>query len=239
MFIYHAKDKNKRGHITTTPRTNNRSTPLRNSAFSPRSPHQQPQAQQPPKIHLPENFMAVSAQIVYTGDTANIPIVARVSLTDYRGNVVLDTLVRPTHEVTNYRTAETGLVAAHLVNAPLFREVQHRVASLIRDKIIVGHNLWLFLSVMGISHPTINTRDVAAFVPFRRGLGCGSTTPPLHVLVHRLMGRSMGLGYEHPLENARAALDLYRSAERAWESAIDFGSWPCALPPVGYAEYFL
>ena len=41
------------------------------------------------------------------------------------------------------------------------------------------------------------------------------------------------------LENARAALDLYRSAERAWESAIDFGSWPCALPPVGYAEYFL
>lgn len=112
---------------------------------------------------------------------------------------------------------------------------------------------------MGISHPTINTRDVAAFVPFRRGLGCGSTIPPLHVLVHRLMGRSMGLGYEHPvrpynrsflgiarigllikqLENARAALDLYRSAERAWENAIDFGSWPCALPPVGYAEYFL
>ena len=52
---------------------------------------------------------------------------------------------------------------------------------------------------MGISHPTINTRDVAAFVPFRRGLGCGSTIPPLHVLVHRLMGRSMGLGYEHPV----------------------------------------
>lgn len=52
---------------------------------------------------------------------------------------------------------------------------------------------------MGISHPTINTRDVAGFVPFRRGLGCGSTIPPLHVLVHRLMGRSMGLGYEHPV----------------------------------------
>jgi hypothetical protein len=59
----------------------------------------------------------------------------RVSLADYRGNVVLDTLVRPTyvmemwlysfgliemlaasHEVTNYRTAETGLVSAHLTN---------------------------------------------------------------------------------------------------------------------------
>jgi RNA exonuclease 4 len=75
------------------------------------------------------------------------------------------------------------------------------------------------------------------------------------------MGRSMGLGYEHPvrpciqssqhsmdqcidltteqLENARAALDLYRSAQQPWENAIDSGSWPCTLPPVGYAEYFL
>ncbi|KAH9996609.1 ribonuclease H-like domain-containing protein [Russula vinacea] len=183
--------------------------------------------------------MAVSAQTVYTGDAANIPIVARVSLADYRGNVVLDTLVRPTHEVTNYRTAETGLVSAHLANAPMFREVQHRVSALIRDKIIVGHNLWQFLSVLCISHPTINTRDVAAFVPFRRGLGHGGVTPALHFLVHSLMGRSIGLGYEHPLENARAALDLYRSAQHPWENAIDSGSWPCILPPVGYAEYFL
>jgi hypothetical protein len=55
--------------------------------------------------------------------------------------------------------------------------------------------------VLCISHPTINTRDVAVFVPFRRGLGCGSATPPLQVLVHRLMGRSMGLGYEHPVRS--------------------------------------
>ncbi|KAI0296645.1 hypothetical protein BC826DRAFT_908101, partial [Russula brevipes] len=163
----------------------------------------------------------------------------RVSLADYRGNVVLDTLVRPTHEVTNYRTAETGLVADHLTNAPSFREVQQRVMTLIRDKIIVGHNLWQFLSASDATHPTVDTRDVAAFVPFRRGLGCGGTTLPLHILVQRLMGRSMGLGYEHPLENARAALDLYRSAQHPWESAIDSGSWPCALPPIGYAEYFL
>jgi len=64
---------------------------------------------------------------------------------------------------------------------------------------------WLIVcitfQVLCISHPTVNTRDVAAFVPFRRGLGCGDATPPLHVLVHRLMGRSMGLGYEHPVRS--------------------------------------
>jgi hypothetical protein len=102
-----------------------------------RKPHQElipsPQAHQSLKIHLPEkqaivldgylilcllirqlSFLAVSVQIIYTGDTANIPMVAwayhfffsrafiararrRVSLADYRGNVVLDTLVRPTY----------------------------------------------------------------------------------------------------------------------------------------------
>jgi hypothetical protein len=73
-------------------------------------------------------------------------------------------MLATSHEVTNYRAAETGLVSAHLTNgkflcifrkysglhvtnqAPPFHEVQHRVSALIRDKIIVGHNLWQFLS---------------------------------------------------------------------------------------------
>ncbi|KAI0271571.1 hypothetical protein BC834DRAFT_450707 [Gloeopeniophorella convolvens] len=194
----------------------------------------------PYKIHLPDKFMAVSAQIVYgTGDTINVPMVARVSVADYRGNMLLDTLVRPTQEVTDHRTAQTGLVAAHFVNAPSFAEVRHLVINLVQDKIIVGHCIWQFLFVLGLRHPAIDTRDVASFLTFRRVLGCGSTVPPLHVLSHRLMGRPMGAGHEHPLENARAALDLYRSAEHVWEEAIDSGSWPCALPPVEYAEYFL
>ncbi|KAI0005440.1 hypothetical protein BJV74DRAFT_804377 [Russula compacta] len=239
MFIYPTRNYNQLDLLITP--HNIHSSPLHQPTLLPKTLPQpiSPQARKPPKILRPEHFMAVSAQIIYTGDTANIPLLARVSLADYRGNVVLDTFVRPIHQVTNYRTAETGLVAAHLTNAPMFREVQHRVIALIRDKVIVGHNLWQFLSVLYISHPTINTRDVAAFVPFHRGLECGGATPPLNVLVHRLMGRSMGLGYEHPLENARAALDLYRSAQHLWENAIDSGSWPCTLPPVGYAEYFL
>jgi len=77
---------------------------------------------------------------------------------------------------------------------------------------------------MGISHPTINTRDVAAFVPFRRGLGCGSTIPPLHVLVHRLMGRSMGLGYEHPVRpHIRSYLSIGTYHETAGKCTRRFG----------------
>ncbi|KAI0067822.1 hypothetical protein BV25DRAFT_1834814 [Artomyces pyxidatus] len=191
------------------------------------------------KAHDPSKYVAVSAQVVFAGATASIPMVARVSVTDYIGDVVFDTFVRPTQPVVDHRTAETGVLPSHIANAPTFLDVQTQLTLLLRNKIIVGHALWHFFSVMGIRHPTIDTRDVASFIPFRRSLRSGRQLPPLPVLVNRLMGQNIGLGHEHPLENARAALDLFRSAEQAWETAIGSGSWPCTLPPAAYSEFFL
>lgn len=102
-------------------------------------------------------------------------IASRVSLVDYRGNVILDTYVRPTMPVTDYRTASTGIEAHHLVSGvhthictffaltldpfpshhaspPLkdsalqFSAVQTLVSGFIRGKILVGHSLWHDLS---------------------------------------------------------------------------------------------
>ncbi|CAA7258661.1 unnamed protein product [Cyclocybe aegerita] len=58
------------------------------------------------------------------------------------------------------------------------------------------------------------------------------------------------LGLPHPavdtrdvalyqLENARAALDLYRSDADAWEAAISNGNWPCALPPSTFSRCYI
>ena len=38
----------------------------------------------------------------------------RVSLVDFRGTAVLDTYVRPTMQVSDYRTSITGIEARHL-----------------------------------------------------------------------------------------------------------------------------
>lgn len=40
------------------------------------------------------------------------------------------------------------------------------------------------------------------------------------------------------LENARAALDLYRSDAEAWESSITQNNWPCALPPSTFSRCY-
>ena len=87
--------------------------------------------------------------------------------------------------------------------------------------------------VLGITHPAAATRDVALFVPFRAALRKPTQTVGLPTLVHHLMRRQIQMGRldsvrppappapppPHPpaqLENARAALDLYRSHGASW-----------------------
>ncbi|EMD41668.1 hypothetical protein CERSUDRAFT_43071, partial [Gelatoporia subvermispora B] len=141
--------------------------------------------------------------------------------------------------IRDYRTALTGLRPTDLASAPTFIEVQSRVRALIRTKIIVGYALWDFLSLLNLSHPAIDTRDVALFMSFRRTLGVRpSTMIPLKDLVLRFMGRNIGLYGEVPVEQARAALDLFRSCEQMWEEVIRSSSWPCALPPIAHANCF-
>ncbi|KAK7694396.1 hypothetical protein QCA50_001582 [Cerrena zonata] len=190
--------------------------------------------------HFPSsNYLAVAAQVVHYGGASQLPMVARVLITDYRGNVVLDTFIRPTQYVTDYRTEKTGIRPVHLGAAPTFEDVQRHVAGIIKDKILVGYALWKFLSVFGISHPALETRDTALFMPFRKSLKVKpSFMVPLETLVQRLMGHYIGLNGEVAVEEARAALDLFRSCEALWEDTIKSGSWPCCLPPSAYGNCF-
>ncbi|KAF9785984.1 hypothetical protein BJ322DRAFT_1004452, partial [Thelephora terrestris] len=163
----------------------------------------------------------------------------RISVIDWQGRTLIDTFVHPTQPVTDYRASETGLRPHHLQAAPKIEEVRKSVKQLLRGKAVVGYKLWELFLFLGISHPAIDTRDVASFVPFRKNLGYKpSQMVPLKVLVNKLMGRDIGYGYEHPLEIARACLDLFRS-QTLWEDLIQQGQWPCStlddVPEIAHA----
>ncbi|KAF8898396.1 hypothetical protein BD779DRAFT_1483689 [Infundibulicybe gibba] len=93
------------------------------------------------------------------------------------------------------------------------------------------------LQVLGLSHVTLHTRDLALFRPMRKKLK-SRTVVELPALVQVFMGRNVRLGYEDSLETARAALDLFRSCERVFEHVIYNGAWPCDLPPTSFAAYY-
>jgi hypothetical protein len=62
------------------------------------------------------------------------------------------------------------------------------------------------------------------------------TPSECYLLSH--LGDELYLAFEK-LENARAALDIYRSDGEAWERAITQGNWPCALPPSTFSRCYL
>jgi len=167
-------------------------------------------------------------------------MLARVAIVDYKGNTVLDTLVHPTCQVTDYRTATTGIEQSHFLSgkAMAFNAVQQHVANIIKGKVLIAHSLWNDLSVLGIPHPAVATRDVALYQPFRNALRSPNQIVGLQTLMWHLMCRRCQDRQQDPLENARAALDLYRSHAVEWESAVSKGNWPCSLPPSTFSRCY-
>ena len=46
--------------------------------------------------------------------TISTDMLARVAIVDFAGNTLLDVYVAPTHQVTDYREAKTGIKSANL-----------------------------------------------------------------------------------------------------------------------------
>ncbi|PPQ62773.1 hypothetical protein CVT24_000467 [Panaeolus cyanescens] len=187
-----------------------------------------------------ERFVALSCINVGVGPGGTTNLLARVALVDYRGDVIFEKYVKPTSPVTDFRTAATGITPELLSSADAwtFDMIQQHVANLLVGKILVGHCLWNDLAVLGLPHPTVDTRDVALYMPFRNALK-STTVVGLRTLLWLLMNRRCQEGQLHPVENARASLDLYRSEETRWEMAISSANWPCLLPPSTFSRCYL
>ncbi|KAI0734630.1 ribonuclease H-like domain-containing protein [Fomitopsis betulina] len=187
-------------------------------------------------------ILGVSCTCVGCGPGGGTPMIARVAIVNCQGQTVYDTYVQPTTQVSDHRTGTTGIEPGQLDGAngaKPFSEVQLHVARIIKGKVIVGHSLWLDLSVLGIPHPAVNTRDIALYQPFKNTLrGSANQVIGLQTLMWHLMRRRVQDGKIDALENARAALDLYRSHGTEWESAVSKGQWPCSLPPSQFSKCF-
>ncbi|CAE7194116.1 unnamed protein product [Rhizoctonia solani] len=193
----------------------------------------------PPKHHPPERYRSLSCLAIGARAGGSVDMLARVTVVDYWGSEMLDVFVRPTEPVVDYRTVQTKITEKQLSGpeALPFDIVQEKVIDLISGYIVVGHALWNDLSVLGISHLAIDTRDTALYVPFRSILNV-QTAPGLPTLVWILMERHIQSSATDSTENARACMDLFRCVEHDWERMISNESWPCLLPPVAYARYF-
>jgi RNA exonuclease 4 len=165
-------------------------------------------------------YVALDCEMVGFGPTPDKDSqLARASLVNYHGERLYDAYVQPSLPVTDHRTAFSGVRAADLLpsaGALPFREVQADVAAFLRNRVLVGHYLKADLHVLGLAHPRTDVRDTAWLPKFREA--AGGRAPRLKDLAERVLGLSIQAGEHDSVEDARAAMMLYRAEKEAFES---------------------
>jgi RNA exonuclease 4 len=197
------------------------------------SPKKQQEKKVEQELTLEEQgrYVALDCEFVGVGPGGYNHALARVSLVDYNNAVLLDTYVRVDEPVTDYRTWVSGITEEH-VQSDIAIDAEKCVAlvkKLLHGKILVGHGLKNDLGVLGFDHPWSDTRDTAKYEPFmkkaKKHSPCTMPRPrKLKDLALTKLERVIQKeGESHcSIEDAIAALDLYKKARTKWEDAMEY-----------------
>ncbi|VDP67680.1 unnamed protein product [Echinostoma caproni] len=132
--------------------------------------------------HKPTRRIAIDCEFVGVGFEGKENALARVSIVNQFGHVLLDSGILRRGIQRAFKTA---------IGTPQ-------------------------RNVLMLSHPRRHIRDTSRYRPFRALFG--GRTPSLRALTERVLGVSVQTGEHDSIEDARAAMRLYTSVKRVWES---------------------
>ncbi|XP_062192028.1 uncharacterized protein LOC133895609 [Phragmites australis] len=157
--------------------------------------------------------VAVDCEMVGVGAGGGKSALGRVTLVNSFGNVVYDEYVRTVERIVDYRTRISGIRPKHMNKAKEFWIVQREVAELIKGRILAGHALHNDLKVLLLSHPKKDIRDTSEYEIFRRE----GKRRSLKDLAAQVLGAKIQQNEHCPIEDARAAMFIYKKHKKAWE----------------------
>jgi len=199
-----------------------------------------------------DRYVAMDCEMVGIGLKGHQSMLARVTIIDWDCKTLLDTFVKPTSEITDYRTFVSGIVPENLVetkestassssscdsssttsilNVSLIdiETCRQKVMKILQGKVLVGHALKNDLHALNITHPWYETRDTAKYEPFMKVRFDDGVLWPrkLKDLVNEKLNNHENFqipGKPHSAyEDAKAALDVYRCAQHKWEKAMEY-----------------
>ncbi|KIJ52570.1 hypothetical protein M422DRAFT_26152 [Sphaerobolus stellatus SS14] len=195
---------------------------------------------------LPGKYIAIDCEMVgiagdpskrnsTSRDKGDESSLARVSVVNYYGYVLLDTFVRQRERVTDWRTAVSGVRESDMVNAKSFSEVQKLVADLIKDKVLVGHAVHNDLEALLLSHPHNLTRDTQVLAGRHGTLSANKAAEnasdpskpvkrnkrqALRNLVTSEIGIDIQSGEHSSIIDARATMAVYRLHKKLWDKGF-------------------
>ncbi|AJT92364.1 AHL_G0048730.mRNA.1.CDS.1 [Saccharomyces cerevisiae] len=161
-------------------------------------------------------YIAMDCEFVGVGPEGKESALARISIVNYFGHVVLDEFVKPREKVVEWRTWVSGIKPEHMKNAITFKEAQEKTADILEGRILVGHALKHDLEALMLSHPKSLLRDTSRHLPFRKLYAKGKT-PSLKKLTKEVLKISIQEGEHSSVEDARATMLLYKKEKTEFE----------------------
>eukprot|EP00668_Euglena_longa_P045207 GGOE01060841.1.p1 GENE.GGOE01060841.1~~GGOE01060841.1.p1 ORF type:complete len:195 (-),score=38.17 GGOE01060841.1:91-651(-) len=169
-------------------------------------------------------IVALDCEMVGASHAEHDDILARVSVVDCDGQVLLDTFVKPSRKVVDYREEITGLTAEDLRCGRQLQAVRRQVAAHLKGSILVGHAVEHDLGILGLTHPQDMVRDTADFQPLR--FSNPHRRPKLRDLAQYWLGWEIQQPHHSSVEDALASMKLYLLFQVAWES-LPMAHEPC------------
>ena len=154
------------------------------------------------------------------GVEGNLDALARVSIVNYNGHVLMDKFVRPEKRIVDFRSWVSGVHPWHLKEengAITFKEAKAQAHRILKDRAIVGHSLNHDFKVLEFSPSDDKVRDLTRFSKFKNQFG---QIKSLKNLTQDLLGKKIQQGEHSSVIDAQASIGLYRLHEREWENHI-------------------
>jgi RNA exonuclease 4 len=160
-------------------------------------------------------YVGIDCEMVGVEGDEDRSVLARVSIVNFHGTQLYDSFVRPKEFVTDWRTHVSGVSPKDMATARSFEEVQADVATILKDRVIVGHAVKNDLEVLMLSHPKRDIRDTSKFSGFRKY--SAGKTPSLKKLTKEILGVDIQGGEHSSIEDARATMLLFRRHKSAFD----------------------
>jgi RNA exonuclease 4 len=149
---------------------------------------------------------------------------ARVSIVDYDGCVLMDKYVIPDGKtISDYRTWVSGITKESL--RPENGAIPQRQAILeahqiLKNKIIVGHSIHHDLVALNLCN--IRRQVVRDVREYHEKNSHWLSSMSLKVMSTEMLGIEIQSGSHDSVIDARASLALYRIVEREWENRLSY-----------------